>query len=157
MALFALGGTTYGMAEETLSFYAILTAVMIAAGYDAMTAVAIIMLGAGIGTLGSTINPFATAIASNAAGIPFTTGLYLRLAILAAGWLACVIYVMRYAARVKRDQRLSVIADLRESNAKHCLSAAGGLDDAPQAATTRSARVTRWVRIGGPSTSARAG
>lgn len=128
MALFALGGTTYGMAEETLAFYAIMTAIMIAAGYDAITAVAIIMLGAGIGTLGSTINPFATAIASNAAGIPFTTGLYLRLGILGAGWLACVIYVMRYAARVKRDPSLSVIADLRESNARHFLSASSGLD-----------------------------
>jgi uncharacterized ion transporter superfamily protein YfcC len=128
MALFALGGTTYGMAEETLAFYAIMTAVMIAAGYDAMTAVAIIMLGAGIGVLGSTINPFATAIASNAAGIPFTVGLYLRLAILTLGWLACVVFVMRYAARVKHDPSLSAVADLRESNKTHFLSVDTDLD-----------------------------
>jgi uncharacterized ion transporter superfamily protein YfcC len=85
MALFAAGGTTYGMAEETLAFYAILIPVMIAAGYDAVTGVAIILIGAGIGVLGSTINPFATTIASNAAGIPFTDGLILRLAILGIG------------------------------------------------------------------------
>ena len=66
MSLFALGGTTYGMAEETLAFYAILIPVMIAAGYDAVTGVAIILIGAGIGVLGSTINPFATVIAANA-------------------------------------------------------------------------------------------
>jgi uncharacterized ion transporter superfamily protein YfcC len=130
MALFALGGTTYGMAEETLAFYAVMTAIMIAAGYDAMTAVAIIMLGSGIGVLGSTINPFATTIASNAAGIPFTTGLNLRLVILVLGWFVCVAYVMRYAARVKRDPGLSVVADLRESNAAHFLSGGGGLDGA---------------------------
>ena len=70
MALFAAGGTIYGMAEESLAFYALIIPVMIAAGYDALTAVAIIMLGAGVGTLGSTINPFATVIASNAAGVP---------------------------------------------------------------------------------------
>jgi len=128
MALFALGGTTYGMAEETLAFYAIMTAVMIAAGYDAMTAVAIIMLGAGIGVLGSTINPFATAIASNAAGISFTTGMFLRLAILGVGWLACVAYVMRYAARVKRDPASSIVADLKKSNEEHFLAAGNGLD-----------------------------
>ncbi len=58
MALFAAGGTTYGMAEETLAFYAILIPVMIVAGYDALTGVAVIMLGAGMGVLGSTINPF---------------------------------------------------------------------------------------------------
>lgn len=73
MGLFALGGTTEGMAEETLVFYVLLTPVMIAAGYDAMTAVAVILLGAGIGCLGSTVNAFATVIASNAAGVPFTT------------------------------------------------------------------------------------
>ena len=52
MSLFALGGTTYGMAEETLAFYAILIPVMIAAGYDAVTGVATILIGAGIGVLG---------------------------------------------------------------------------------------------------------
>lgn len=83
MALFALGGTTYGMAEETLAFYVILTPVMIAAGYDALVAVAVILLGAGIGVLGSTINAFSTVIASDAAGVSFADGLALRLIILA--------------------------------------------------------------------------
>ena len=69
-ALFvALGGTSYGMAEETLAFYPLIVTVMIAAGYDALTGVAIILLGAGIGVIGSTINPFATGIASGFAGI----------------------------------------------------------------------------------------
>ena len=102
MALFAAGGTIYGMAEETLAFYALIIPVMIAAGYDSLTGVAVIMLGAGIGTLGSTINPFATVIASNAAGMPFTAGMPLRFAILGLGWLACVTYVIRYAERVRR-------------------------------------------------------
>ncbi len=123
MALFAAGGTTYGMAEETLAFYAILIPVMIAAGYDAVTGVAVILLGAGIGVLGSTINPFATTIASNAAGIPFTDGLALRLAILGIGWLVCVAFVMRYAARVKADPSRSIVADRREDNARHFLRA----------------------------------
>ncbi|WP_241557062.1 hypothetical protein [Marinomonas hwangdonensis] len=65
MSLFAIGGSTYGMAEESLAFYALLIPVMIAAGYDSVVVVGIILLGAGIGTLGSTINPFATVIAAN--------------------------------------------------------------------------------------------
>ena len=112
MALFAVGGTTIGMAEETLAFYALLIPVLIAAGYDKVVAVAVILLGAGIGVLGSTINPFATVIASNAAGIPFTDGLALRAILLALGWAACVAYVMRYAARVKKDPAKSILADL---------------------------------------------
>ncbi len=69
-----LGGTTYGMAEETLAFYPLIIAALIALGYDALTGVAVIMLGAGIGVLGSTINPFATGIASGFAGIPLGDG-----------------------------------------------------------------------------------
>lgn len=111
MALFALGGSTYGMAEESLAFYALLIPVMLAAGYDAVVAVAVILLGAGIGCLGSTINPFATVIAANAADIPFTQGIGLRCFILVSDWLACVVYVMRYAAKVKKDPSLSIVAD----------------------------------------------
>lgn len=128
MALFALGGTTYGMAEESLAFYALIIPVILAAGYDAVTAVAIIMLGAGIGTLGSTINPFATVIAANAAQIPFTQGMNLRLAILGLGWLACVLYVMRYAKRVKADPSKSLVADQKRANEEHFLKGKQGVE-----------------------------
>lgn len=116
MALFAAGGTTYGMAEETLAFYVLLIPVMIAARYDAVTAVAIILLGAGVGVLGSTINAFATVIASDAAGIPFTDGIVLRFVILGLCWLACVVYVMRYAERVRRDPSTSLVYDRKAEN-----------------------------------------
>jgi uncharacterized ion transporter superfamily protein YfcC len=121
MALFAAGGTIYGMAEESLAFYTLIIPVMIAAGYDAATGVAIIMIGAGIGTLGSTINPFATVIASNAAGVAFTEGILLRFAILITGWLACVAFVMRYAERVRQDPSRSIVADMKEANEEHFL------------------------------------
>ncbi len=113
MALFAAGGTSYGMAEESLAFYSLLIPVMLAAKYDSVVAVATILLGSGIGVLGSTINPFATVIASNAAGIAFTDGLYLRLFILIAGWAICSFYVMRYAAMVKDDPSKSIVYDKR--------------------------------------------
>ena len=124
MSLFALGGTTYGMAEETLAFYALLIPVVIAAGYDSVTGVAIILIGAGIGTLGSTINPFATVIASNAAGIPFTEGMALRLVLLLGGLAICVAYVMRYASRVKADPARSVVAAQRDSDRQFFLNEA---------------------------------
>jgi uncharacterized ion transporter superfamily protein YfcC len=110
MSLFAVGGTTYGMAEETLAFYAILIPVIIAAGYDAITGVAIIMVGAGVGVLGSTINPFATVIAANSAGISFTDGMSLRFVLLIGGLMICAAYVMAYARRVKADPSRSFVA-----------------------------------------------
>lgn len=126
MSLFAIGGTTYGMAEETLAFYGLLVPVMIAAGYDAVTGAAIILLGAGIGTLGSTINPFATVIASNAAAVPFTDGLTLRLVILLGGLAICIAYVMRYADRVRRDPSRSRVADLAADHRAAFAGAAKG-------------------------------
>ena len=121
MALFAAGGTIYGMAEESLAFYGLIIPVMIIAGYDSVVGVAIIMLGAGIGTLGSTINPFATVIASNAAGVPFTDGIVLRFIILIVCWLVCVIFVMRYAERVRQDPSKSIVADRKKANEEHFL------------------------------------
>ena len=121
MGLFALGGTVYGMAEETIPFYALLIPVMIAAGYDSIVGVAIIMVGAGIGCLGSTINPFATVIASNAAEINFMEGFALRAVILVLGWIICVIYVMRYADKVKNNPELSIVAHQKESNLEYFL------------------------------------
>ncbi|ELY4869888.1 YfcC family protein [Cronobacter sakazakii] len=126
MALFAAGGTIYGMAEESLPFYTLLVPVMMAARFDPLVAAATVLLGAGIGTLGSTINPFATVIAANAAGIPFTSGIWLRVALLVIGWVICVLWVMRYARRVRQDPSRSVVADQWEANRVHFLGSCSG-------------------------------
>ncbi|MGL5287028.1 Uncharacterized membrane protein YfcC, ion transporter superfamily [Aeromonas sp. RU39B] len=125
MALFAAGGTIYGMAEESLPFYTLLVPVMMAARFDPVVAAATVLLGAGIGTLGSTINPFATVIAANAAGIAFTDGIWLRVGILAVGWIICVGYVMRYAKMVRQDPSRSLVADKMEENKAHFLGNKG--------------------------------
>jgi uncharacterized ion transporter superfamily protein YfcC len=116
MCVFALGGTTYGMAEESLAFYALVIAVMIAAGYDALTGAAVVLLGCGIGTDGSTINPFATGIASGFAGVSISDGFVLRLIILIVGLAAGIWFVLRYADKVKRDPNASLVASMREDN-----------------------------------------
>jgi uncharacterized ion transporter superfamily protein YfcC len=124
MAVFALGGTTYGMAEESLAFYVLIITVMIAAGYDALVGALVILLGCGIGVLGSTVNPFATGIASGFADVPISDGLGLRLVILIVGLAAGIWFVLRYADRVKRDPSKSLVYDMKEDNERH-FSAAG--------------------------------
>lgn len=119
MSVFALGGTTYGMAEESLAFYALVITVMIAAGYDALTGAAVVLVGCGIGTLGSTINPFATGIASGFAGTSISDGLIARLVILIAGLAVGIFFVLRYADKVKKDPSKSVVADMRADNEAH--------------------------------------
>jgi uncharacterized ion transporter superfamily protein YfcC len=116
MCVFALGGTTYGMAEESLAFYALVITVLIAAGYDALTGAAVVLLGCGIGVVGSTINPFATGIASGFAGVSISDGLLGRLVILVVGLAIGIWFVLRYADRVKADPSKSLVADMREAN-----------------------------------------
>lgn len=101
MTFFAIGGTTYGMQEETIAFYALVLPIMLAAGYNGMTAALVIILGAGVGVLGSTVNPFSTGIASGFAGISIGDGIIWRLAILIIGLIISIIFVMRYAQKVK--------------------------------------------------------
>ena len=119
MTVFAIGGTTYGMAEESLAFYALVITVMIAAGYDALTGAAIVLLGCGIGTLGSTINPFATGIASGFADVAISEGLIGRLVILIVGLVIGIFFVMRYAARVHQDPSTSLVYDMKADNEAH--------------------------------------
>ncbi len=109
--LIAIGGTTFGLAEETIAFYPILIPVFLAAKYDAMVALASIYIGSCIGTLASTVNPFCTIIASDAAGINWTTGLTTRLIVLALGLVICLAYIIRYAQKVKKDPSKSIIFD----------------------------------------------
>jgi len=96
--------------------------VLIAAGYDALTAVSIIALGAGIGCLGSTVNPFATGIASGFAGVSIGDGMGLRLIILVVSLIVTIMFVMRYAKKVKVDPSKSLIANMKTENEKHFLT-----------------------------------
>ena len=125
MCVFALGGTTFGMAEESLAFYALVITVMIAAGYDALTGAAIVLLGCGIGVLGSTVNPFATGIASGIAGISISDGIIGRLVLLLVGLAIGIYFVLRYADRVKKDPSKSVVYDMKAENEARFRAATG--------------------------------
>lgn len=111
MVLFSLGGTTEGMAEETLAFYALVIPVVVALGYDRMVAAAVILLGAGIGTMASTVNPFATGVASESADIGIGDGLGLRLVMYVVLTAVTIAYVLRYAHKVKADPAASLAGD----------------------------------------------
>ena len=107
--LVAAGGTTFGFAEETIAFFPILIPVFLAAKYDALVAIACIFLGSSIGTMCSTVNPFSTIIASDAAGINWTTGLTGRAIMLGLTLIITIIFIMSYASRVKKDPTKSII------------------------------------------------
>ncbi len=120
MFLFSIGGTTYGMLEETVGFYAILSVAMVAAGMDTLVASAIVLLGAGSGVLGSTINPFAVgaAIDSLPEGIIVNQGTIIILGTILwlTTYLISVFFVTRYAKKVIKDKG-STFLSLQEQRA----------------------------------------
>lgn len=108
MFIFSIGGTTYGMLEETVGFYALLSATMVAAGMDTLVASSIVLLGAGSGVLGSTINPFAVGAAVSALpnGTEVNQGIIIALGVILwlTTYLISTYFVMRYAKKVQKDK-----------------------------------------------------
>lgn len=117
--LIALGGTTFGLAEETIAFYPILMPVYLAAGYDAIVCIAAIYMGSSIGSMFSTTNPFSVVIGSNAAGINFTQGVFFRLIGLAVGFIITTLYIVRYANRISKNPEKSLVYDLSDEMNAH--------------------------------------
>jgi uncharacterized ion transporter superfamily protein YfcC len=113
-SLIAFGGTSFGLAEETIAFYPILIPIFIAAKYDAIVALASIYIGSSVGVMVSTINPFSTIIASNSAGINWTTGIQGRVLLLSICLVICILYIVRYAQKIKKDPSKSIIFDQKE-------------------------------------------
>jgi len=121
MFIFSILGTTYGFLEESVGFYVLIAATMFAAGLDPLVGVATILLGAGSGVLGSTINPFATGVALSAmkdAGIEYNQGTVILIAVVL--WLTTLaisaFFVIKYAKKVQRDKG-STFLSLREQAA----------------------------------------
>jgi uncharacterized ion transporter superfamily protein YfcC len=110
MILFSLGGTSFGMWEETMAFYPLLIPVFVSAGYDPLVGIAVVLLGSGAGVLASTVNPFATGIASGFAGVSLGDGLMVRLVMLVLFDAIAIWYVMAYAAKVRSHPERSLTA-----------------------------------------------
>ena len=107
--VFAFGRATYGMEEEALAFYPILVPLFLAAGYDLIVPLAIIFGGNSVGGIAAFSNPFSTIIASNAAGINWMDGLYERLLLFVLSTIFLTWYVLRYAAKIKKDPTASLV------------------------------------------------
>ena len=121
MFIFSIGGTTYGMCEETVPFYLLLAATMVAAGFDSLTGAAVVLLGAGCGVLGSTVNPFAVGVAVDAlSGVGIAVNQATIIGLGALLWIVTlaisIVFVMRYAKKVM-DDKGSTFLSLQEQQA----------------------------------------
>lgn len=126
MLIFSLGGTTYGMCEETVPFYALLAATMMAAGFDPMVGAATVLLGAGCGCLGSTVNPFAVGAAVDAlTGVGIEVNQSIIIGLGTVLWIVTtvmsILFVMSYAKKVKADKGSTILSmqELKDAEEAH--------------------------------------
>lgn len=101
---FSLGGGTIGLAEETLPFIPALVLLARRMGYDDVTGCAIALVGAGAGFSGAFLNPFTVGVGQGIAGVPLFSGMGYRLIVWTVITAIAVVYVLRYAKRVRRGQ-----------------------------------------------------
>lgn len=137
MVLFSLLGSTMGFSVETFGFYPLLIPLFLALGYDRMVAAAAIVLGALTGSMASTVNPFSIGVASGEAGVSIGDGIVLRVVLWIALTAMAVAFVLRYAARVRRDPATSLVGFAQPASDDE--------EASPVAPGTRLDRTQRWV------------
>ena len=111
---FAAGGTIFGFWEETIPFYSILMPLFLINNFDPLVSMATIFIGSAVGCMFSTVNPFSTIIASNAAGISFNEGLKFRFVALIVFSVISLLYIHRYIKRVKKNSNNSLVIEEQE-------------------------------------------
>ena len=108
---FAAGGTIFGFWEETIPFYSILMPLFLINNFDPLVPMATIFLGSAVGCMFSTVNPFSTIIASNAAGISFNEGLRFRFVALIVFSIISLVYIYRYIKKIKENPEKSLVME----------------------------------------------
>ncbi|MEZ6038559.1 MAG: TIGR00366 family protein [Planctomycetota bacterium] len=110
--LFAIGSSTIGMAEEYMPFIPILVTLSLALKMDAVVAMGIVYIGAGVGYGCAAVNPFTVTIAQEIAGVERQSGWEFRVLFMLVAAAIGVAYIMRYAHRVQRDPERSLVAHI---------------------------------------------
>ncbi|GLS83103.1 hypothetical protein GCM10007894_10800 [Paraferrimonas haliotis] len=109
--LFSAGGAIFGMGEESIAFCIVLLPLMRALGYDGVVTVLVTYVSTQIGFAASWMNPFSVAIAQGIADIPIMSGMNFRIIMWVLFTAVGIIFTMHYAAKIKRDPKLSVCPD----------------------------------------------
>jgi uncharacterized ion transporter superfamily protein YfcC len=107
VTMFSIGGATFGMNEEAIPFILIFVPLALALGYDTVTGVSIPFLGSQVGFSAAFLNPFNVGIAQGIAGVPVFSGWGYRLIVWFIATAITIVFLMWYAARVKKTPELS--------------------------------------------------
>lgn len=108
MALFGLGGSTFGMSDELVPFYLLIMPIMFAMGYDSMTTFMTVCLSATVGYAASTVNPFCVLVAQGIAGIQGNPQLIFRMIQWVIMMAVIIAFVTWRAMKIKKNPENSI-------------------------------------------------
>ena len=108
MTIFSFMGGVFGFSEEVIPFILIFVPLALMIGYDTITGIAIPFVGAGAGFAGAFLNPFTIGIAQGIAGLPPFSGVVYRVITWVITTSIVIIYVMIYAARIRKNPQKSI-------------------------------------------------
>lgn len=113
---FAIGGTTFGMFEETYALIPVFVVVAITLGYDRLVGGALVYLGVATGFSAAIINPFTIGVAAGVAGVPLVSPKITIFRIIAFILFVSVTcgYLMRYASKIRKDPTKSYLYGTHE-------------------------------------------
>ncbi len=140
MVLFSLLGSPMGFSVETLGFYALFLPLMAALGYDRLVTASMIILGALSGVMAATVNPFSIGVAAGEAGVSIGDGLGLRALLWVVLTAMSVGWVLRYAAKVRKDPAASLVGWEEDARAEEPAAVSTGAHTS--AATDTRAQLT---------------
>ncbi len=109
MIMFSAFGAIFGMSEETIAFIIILVPLAISMGYDSITGVCLVFVAAGLGFAGAILNPFTIGIAQGIAELPLFSGIEYRFFCWIVINLIGIIFILRYAHKVKHNPKASPV------------------------------------------------
>ena len=112
MFAFSMAGSCIGMCEETLIFIPIMITLAMALGYDSMTGLAMVIVGAMAGFTAAFMNPFNVGVAQGIAGLPMFSGMGLRVFLFSITTVTSILFVLRYARKVKNNPKISSMYEL---------------------------------------------
>jgi uncharacterized ion transporter superfamily protein YfcC len=110
--VFAFGGGSIGIAEETLVFLPALLLLARSLGYDSLLAGGIALVGANAGFASAFMNPFTVGVAQGIVGLPLFSGLEFRLVLWAVMTAVTVLFLVRYAAKIRAKPERSLMHEL---------------------------------------------
>lgn len=104
--------------EEYLAFVPLMYVVCVAAGFDSITAVAVLFCSSAVGYAGGVTNAFTVGVAQSIADLPLFSGAAFRMGVFIFLLVITIAYITWYSYRIKKNPNLNTMKDIDKKYAE---------------------------------------